>query len=295
MAAETRVATDDYELLDSGNGRKLERFGPIVLDRPCTQAVWRPRLAASAWAAADAAFDRESGNRWHRRERLPPYWVIRIEGLRIKLSATDFGHLGIFPEQRACWRWITQNLVSGDARPANSSLAVLNLFAYSGVATLVAARTGASVCHLDASRGMVTWARENAALNHLEHHPIRWIVEDCHKFLHREIRRGHRYAAIILDPPTFGRGQGGELYKIESDLPETLELCRQLLNDTPRFLLLSAHTPGFSPRVLENLLAQALQGLAGIVESGEMLLTGNPDVLPLPSGAWARWSAMPEK
>ncbi len=278
---------DDYELVDSGGGRKLERFGAVTLDRPCAQAVWRPRRPAAVWAAADASFDREQGNRWRRRERLPAQWVVRIGGLRLKLSATDFGHLGVFPEQREAWSWIEGRLARARSRAAAPR--VLNLFAYSGGATLAAARAGAEVCHLDASRGMVAWARENAALNGLEKHPIRWIAEDCHKFLHREIRRGRRYDAVILDPPTFGRGQSGELYKIESDLPETLELCRTLLSGAPIFVLLSAHTPGFSPIVLENLLGQAMTGAGGGIESGEMLLTGAPEALPLPSGAYARW------
>lgn len=280
---------DDYELLDSGHGRKLERFGAVTLDRPCAQAVWRPRLTASAWASATAFFEREGGNRWRGRERLPESWVVRIGDLRLKLSATDFGHLGVFPEQRENWAWIERHLAVGSR--ASPPPQALNLFAYSGAATLAAARAGAAVCHLDASRGMVAWARENAALNALQERPIRWIVDDCHKFLHREIRRGRRYDAIILDPPTFGRGQSGELYKIESDLAETLELCRKLLSDAPRFVLLSAHTPGFSPRVLDNLLRQTLAGLGGRWECGEMLLTGGSDVLPLPSGAWARWTA----
>lgn len=281
---------DDYELLDSGHGRKLERFGAVTLDRPCAQAVWRPRLPASVWANATAFFEREGGNRWRGRERLPESWVLRIGELRLKLSATDFGHLGVFPEQRENWAWIERHLASA-SRASSPPPQALNLFAYSGAATLAAARAGAAVCHLDASRGMVAWARENAALNALSERPIRWIVDDCHKFLHREIRRGRRYDAIILDPPTFGRGQNGELYKIESDLAETLELCRKLLSEAPRFVLLSAHTPGFSPRVLDNLLRQTLAGLGGRLECGEMLLTGGPEVLPLPSGAWARWTA----
>lgn len=280
----------DYELIDSGGGRKLERFGRYTLDRPAAQAAWRPRKDAGAWGGANASFDRENGNRWRRRETLPPQWTIRIDGMTLKLSATDFGHLGVFPEQRESWRWIGERIESAAARRAGAEPPrVLNLFAYSGAATLAAARAGATVCHLDASRGMVTWARENAALNGLDAHPIRWIVEDCHKFLHREIRRGRRYEGIILDPPSFGRGQAGELYKIEADLPDTLELCRRLLSDDPLFVLLSAHTPGFTPRVLENLLAQTLGGVGGATEGGEMLLTGGAEVFPLPSGAWARW------
>ena len=274
-----------YELLDSGNGAKLERFGEVVLARPCAQAVWQPQCPAR-WKSADATFDREDGNRWHGRNRLPQEWVIDVDGTRFRLSGTDFGHLGIFPEQRAQWTWIRET-VAAAGRPVR----VLNLFAYSGGSTLAAARGGAEVCHLDASKGMVQWARANAALNGLESHPIRWIVDDAHKFLNREIRRGRRYDGIILDPPTYGRGGNGETYKIERDLTETLRLCRALLSDSPLFLLLSAHTPGHTPIVLGNVLTQALRGLGGAVTSGEMVLAGAPDVFPLPSGAYARWQA----
>jgi len=303
----------DYSLLDSGNGKKFERFGNVTLVRPCAQAVWQPALPATEWARATASFDREDGNRWEGRGRLPDSWNIRIDGLAFKLSGTNFGHLGIFPEQRAQWQWIqeriskvlkcesskvpTQPSPTGDndnfrtleLSHFRTSPQVLNLFAYSGGATMAAALGGAAVCHLDASKGMVQWARENAALNNLHDRPIRWIDDDAHKFLHREIRRGNRYDAIILDPPTFGRGQNNEMYKIERDLPETLSLCKQLLSPTPLFILISAHTPGFSPTVLQNVLGQTMGN--GHCTCGEMLLTGAEGVLPTPSGTWARWTA----
>ena len=275
------------ELLDSGFGRKLERFGDYVLARPCSQAVWKPRLPRSEWERADASFDREDGQQWHNRSALPDYWDVSVDGQRFRLAGTDFGHLGIFPEQRAQWRWIRER-IAARAAEGSGRASLLNLFAYSGGSTVAAALAGASVCHLDASKGMVDWAHENARINGLADHPIRWIPEDAHKFLAREIRRGRRYDAIVLDPPTFGRGRDGEMYKIERDLPETLRLCRELLSDHPLFLLLSAHTPGLTPVVLGNLLSQALDGLSPAVESGEMLLAGGRDVLPLPSGAFAR-------
>ena len=268
------------ELLDSGFGRKLERFGDYVLARPCSQAVWKPRLPRSEWERADASFDREDGQQWHNRSALPDYWDVSVDGQRFRLAGTDFGHLGIFPEQRAQWRWIRER-IAARAAEGTGGASLLNLFAYSGGSTVAAALAGASVCHLDASKGMVDWAHENACINGLADHPIRWIPEDAHKFL-------ARYDAIVLDPPTFGRGRDGEMYKIERDLPETLRLCRELLSDRPLFLLLSAHTPGLTPIALGNLLSQALDGLRPHVESGEMLLTGGPDVLPLPSGAFAR-------
>ena len=241
---------DDYELLDSGDGRKLERFGAYTLARPCSQALWRPSLPAAEWARADASFDREDGNRWHNRAGIPKSWEIETAGIRFKLGGTDFGHLGIFPEQRAQWRWIRETVAAAKASGRAPSL--LNLFAYSGGSTLAAALGGAEVCHLDASKGMVEWARENAKLNGLAASPVRWIVDDAHKFMQREIRRGRRYDAIVLDPPSFGRGAGGEMYKIERDLKTTLALVKELLSDAPLFVLFSSHTPGLSPVVAET-------------------------------------------
>ncbi len=279
---------NDYELLDSGNGAKLERFGNLTLARPCAQAVWTPQHPA-LWKRADATFDREEGNRWHGRNRLPKEWSINVDGTSFRLSGTDFGHLGIFPEQRAQWAWIKETVRTAKAQKRD--VRVLNLFAYSGGSTLAAAHGGAEVCHVDASKGMVQWARGNADLNGLSHHPIRWIVDDVHKFMNRELRRGRKYNGIILDPPTYGRGGNGETYKIERDLTETLRLCRALLSDAPLFLLLSAHTPGHTPIVLNNILTQALRGLGGTFSAGEMCLSGAPETFALPSGAYVRWQA----
>lgn len=279
--------TAGYALLDSGFGRKLERFGNVVLARPCAQAIWKPRLSRHVWSQADATFDREEGNHWEGRSRLPAHWILDESGIRFHLAVTDFGHLGIFPEQRAQWQWIRETVRAARA-VRQGPITVLNLFAYSGGSTLAAAQGGASVCHLDASRGMVQWASENAELNGIS--TVRWIVDDAHKFLAREARRGRHYDGIILDPPTFGRGEGGEMYKIERDLPDTLSACRALLSENPLFLLFSAHTPGLSPQVGGNLLQQAMDGCSGEIETGEMLLTGEADVLPLPSGTYARWS-----
>ncbi len=272
---------DDYELIDSGDGKKYERFGNVSLVRPCSQAMWLPDEQTS-WRRATATFDREEGNRWHNRGALPKEWTIETAGIRFRLSGTDFGHLGIFPEQRAQWRWIRDAVAKECER--NSALSVLNLFAYSGGSTMAAALGGASVCHLDASKGMVQWARDNAALNGLKEHPIRWIADDAHKFMEREIRRGRRYDAVVFDPPTFGRGANGEMYKIERDLKKTISLVRELLSQNPLFVLFSSHTPGLSCTVAENILAQAFPS-AGI-ESGEMLLEGRSR--PCPSGIYCR-------
>ena len=311
---------EDYDLLDSGDGRKLERFGRYVLARPCSQALWRPSRPKADWDRADASFDREDGNRWHGRSNLPKEWTIETAGVKFKLGGTDFGHLGIFPEQRAQWNWIREIVkwrsggveewrsgeVESDSRTQNSELGtrntehgtqnsklktqnsklptVLNLFAYSGGSTIAAAQGGAEVCHLDASKGMVQWARANVELNGLKEHPIRWITDDAHKFMEREIRRGRRYDAIIFDPPTFGRGANGEMYKIERDLKKTLSLVKSLLSEKPLFVLFSSHTPGLSCTVAANILGQTFP--AAHIETGEMLLEGRS--LPCPSGIYCR-------
>ncbi len=283
-------AKSDYELIDSGRGRKFERFGKHTLVRPCSQAVWNPSLTETEWDSASATFDRTEGNCWHNRGNIPDEWQITVAGINFMLSGTDFGHLGIFPEQRAQWEWI-QKTVTAAVKKRSEPLKVLNLFAYSGGSTLAAALSGAHLCHLDASKGMVGWARRNAETNGLKDHPIRWIADDAHKFMCRELRRESKYDAIILDPPTFGRGQKNEMYKIENDLPETLNLCRQLLSDDPAFILLSAHTPGYSPVVLQNILGQSMNSLKGSTEAGEMLLTGAEGILSTPCGVYAHWCA----
>jgi len=278
-----------YELLDSGSGNKLERFGPYTLARPCATAVWEPSLPASAWNEATARFGRDGGNSWTFRQALPASWNIAIDGLTFKLSSTGFGHVGVFPEQRQCWKRIDE-MIAGRRHGRATPVSVLNLFAYSGGSTLAAARAGAHVCHLDASRGMVARARENAALNGTEKAPIRWIVDDVTKFLDREARRGSRYDAIVLDPPSFGRGKSGEVYKIETDLLPTLVKCASLLTEQPLFVLLSCHTPAFSPLVLEHVLRQSIGKRKGRIECGEMVLTGGPGVMNLPSGTYASWN-----
>lgn len=277
---------NSYSLLDSGFGRKLERFGPVVLDRPCSQAVWKPTQDAGEWKRAGAIFTRETDTRWDAKQELPESWTIETGGVRFKISPTDFGHLGIFPEQNRFWQWIQDFL---PAHTAKREVHVLNLFAYSGGSTMAAAKAGAHVCHLDASKGMVAWARENAALNDVQDAPIRWIVEDVTKFLMREQRRGKRYDAIILDPPTFGRGSKGEVFKIETDVINLLEQCRALLTPNPLFMLFSCHTPGFSPLVMHNLLDQLMTAHKGTIDCGEMFLDGGAGVYPLPSGTYARW------
>lgn len=280
--------SNGYELLDSGNERKLERFGSVTMVRPSASAVWKPALPESAWNGAMAWFDRDGGNSWTFRQPLPDTWDISVDDILFKLSTTNFGHLGIFPEQRKSWKWIQDTVTSAQKR-RKEQLSILNLFAYSGGASLAAAKAGAKVCHLDASKGMVTRARENAHINGMEEAPIRWIVEDVTKFLDREERRNNRYDGIILDPPSFGRGKSGEVYKIERDIMTTLGKCVTLLSDEPVFVLFSCHTPAFTPLVMQNTLGQVIGARKGILNSGEMLLEGKPDVNPLPSGTFASW------
>lgn len=262
-----------YSLLDSGNQKKFERFGPVCIVRPCSQALWKPHL--ESWEAADAVFSRDKGNEW--KGKLPSSWVTKHDELKFKLTATDFGHLGIFPEHSFLWKWAADLVKPGSN--------VLNLFAYSGGATLALARAGANVCHVDASQGMVKWARENAALNGLENHPIRWIVDDAMKFLKREIRRGRRYDGILFDPPSFGRGSKGEVFKIERDIQELLHLCKELLSKDPLFMTCSNHTSGMSPKVMEHLFAEILPGE---IEAGELLLHSE-NGRDIPTGTYARW------
>ena len=278
---------DDYELLDSGDGRKLERFGKYVLARPCSQAMWRPALPSSQWRSADASFDREDGNRWHGRTNLPGEWRIETAGIRFKLGGTDFGHLGIFPEQRAQWRWIKDR--TSAARP--SGLKALNLFAYSGGATLAAAAGGAEVYHVDASKGMVSWAKENAAACKLSDAPVRWLVDDCIKFVQREIRRGNKYDIIIMDPPSYGRGPGGEVWKLENEVYGFVELCSELLTEDSLMVLINSYTTGLSPSVMEYILGETVQKqFGGSTTSDEIgIPVSSKPGRVLPCGASAIW------
>ena len=259
-----------YQLLDSGNEKKLERFGDYTLIRPSPQALWRPQ-EAKLWEGVDATFVR--GKPW---KGLPKSWTLTHSALTFKIVPTEFGHLGLFPEHAQHWNWMASKL-----KP-NSK--VLNLFAYSGAATLFLAKKGHRLCHLDASKGMIEWGRDNAKLNQLEKAPIRWIVDDALKFLRRETKRNQTYDALLLDPPSFGRGPQGQIFKIEEEILPLLELCKQVLKPAPSFILLTCHTPGLTPKVLDHLLSQTFPNLS--IESGEMVLPHKN--FPLPSGSYAR-------
>jgi 23S rRNA (cytosine1962-C5)-methyltransferase len=278
-----------YQLIDSGNGKKLERFGSYTLCRPCSQAVWAPILPQHVWASADASFDRTEKKGWEYKIKFPDEWVLDTKHIRFLLRTTDFGHLGIFAEQLPFWSWIRSTILTAKEK-RNSPPKVLNLFAYSGGSSLAASLGGAQVCHVDAAKGMVDWARENAKLNGLEKAPIRWIVDDALKFLIREAKRGVQYDAIILDPPTFGRGAKGEIFKIEEQISPLLEAIKALLSDAPLFILFSCHTPGWTPITLQQLLHQ-LRLPKGVIEGGEMVLQSEKEhaTYAIPSGVYAIW------
>lgn len=266
-----------YALLDSGNGEKWEQFGAYSVIRPAAQAVWRPNYPLVEWKG-DGHFTRKGAMRWTK--SAPKNWKVTIHGITFLLKPTDFGHLGVFPEHQEIWRRAEKWIVRGET-------SVLNLFAYSGGATLALAKAGAALCHVDASKGMVQWARENAKENGLEGEAIRWIVDDVNKFLDREIKRERTYDGIILDPPSYGRGASGEVFKFEQDIVPLLEKCFSLLSKTPKFIYLSCHTAQITPQILANLLARNRKGT---IDMGELSLKGEQGVLPLPSGVFAEWT-----
>jgi 23S rRNA (cytosine1962-C5)-methyltransferase len=287
------INTDSgYALLDSGNMQKLERICPYALIRPALQAVWKPRLAATEWNRADGLYVRSSdeGGAWEWRRKVSREFEILFNHLSFHLKLTNFGHLGLFPEQAANWDWLRSKIRERMRRTNDRNLHVLNLFAYTGGSSLAASQAGAHVVHVDAAKGVVDWARKNAELCALDDRPIRWLVDDALKFVKREERRGAAYQGIILDPPSFGRGPQGEVFKIENDLLPLLDACQSILAQDALFVLYSCHTPGFTPLVLENQLSGLLGKGKGGLESGEMVVAESGG-RALPSGAYARWSA----
>jgi 23S rRNA (cytosine1962-C5)-methyltransferase len=279
---------DQYRLLDFGDGRRLECFAGLVLDRPCPGAERLVRRAPQSWAAADARFERSSEDQgdWLSERALPERWTIAWNSMRLELKPTQFGHLGIFPEQAANWEWIARQV-----RAAAAPLRVLNLFAYTGGSTLAAAAAGAEVTHVDAARNIVAWARRNAELSGLSAAPVRWITEDALKFVRRELRRGRHYDAVILDPPSYGHGSHGEVWRLVEHLPELLAICARLMDSGPRFLLLSAHTPGFGPERLRAMVAEAMGGTTVGQASANDLQLRSVAGQDLPSGSVVRWWA----
>lgn len=278
----------EYELIDTDGGRRLERWKDYLLIRPDPQVIWKGVSDSPLWGKADGSYFRSErgGGSWSRDSKLPQEWRIsyRPLGLTFRIRPMGFKHTGLFPEQAVNWDWF-----SGLIRDAGRPVRLLNLFAYTGGATLAAARAGASVTHVDAAKGMVAQARENAALSGLSDAPVRWIVDDCRKFVEREIRRGSRYDAVILDPPSYGRGPAGEVWKLEESIHPFLEMCTRLLSDDPLFVLLNSYTAGLSPAAMGYLLGLTMKGFGGRVESDEVGLPVSQTGLILPCGAAARW------
>ena len=283
------AAWDDYGLIDSGAGRKLERYGAYRVVRPEPQCLWRPALADAAWASADAVFDpdgEEDAGRWRYSGPAPAPFPLAWRGVKFLGRFTPFRHLGFFPEQAANWDWLAARLVAS-RKPDK----ILNLFGYTGVASLVCAHAGASVAHVDASRRAVAWARENAELSGLAERPIRWLTEDARKWVQREVRRGALYDGIILDPPKFGRGPGGEVWRLLEDLPELIAGCAALLSPDASFLLINAYAERLSGLALAGLLGQALADRDGVIDWGELALMEEKGERGVGVSFFARWSA----
>ena len=280
----------DYQLLDCGYGMKQEKWGAYTLVRPDPQIIW-PRRAGEHWDNWDGYYHRSEsgGGRWEFRRALPDAWKISYGSLTFRIHPTSFKHTGLFPEQAVNWDWFSARIAA--AKAAGREVSVLNLFGYTGAATCAAAAAGASVCHVDAAEGMVKWCRENAALSGLSDAPIRYITDDCLKFVRREIKRGRRYDAIIMDPPTYGRGSSGEMWKLEDHLWELLKDCREVLSDQPLFFLINAYTARLSPTVVVNLLGELMHGWNGKLTGGEVGLPIQADGKVLPCGIYGRWEA----
>lgn len=278
----------DYELIDCGGGEKLERWGDYILVRPDPQAIWQTPRTDPRWKRPDARYARSAsgGGHWAKKD-VPQRWCVGYGDLTFNIKPMNFKHTGLFPEQAANWDFCREAIRSA-GRPVN----VLNLFAYTGGATVACAAAGASVCHVDAARGMVAWAKENARSSGVEDKPIRWIVDDCGKFAEREIRRGKKYDGIIMDPPSYGRGPSGEIWKLEENLWPFVEMVSRLLSDEPLFFLINSYTTGLAPSVLTYILETLVtRRYSGHTESQELGLAVSSNGLSLPCGATGRWMA----
>ncbi len=280
-------AWKDYEVLDTSGGEKLERWGKYVLVRPDPQVIWNTPKDDPLWRKYDARYARSStgGGKWANL-RLPEHWQVKYRELTFNVKPMNFKHTGVFPEQAANWDFIMET-IRGAGRPINA----LNLFAYTGGATLACAAAGASVCHVDAAKGMVAWAKENAKSSGFEDRPIRWIVDDCAKFVEREIRRGRRYDAIIMDPPSYGRGPSGEIWKLEENLWPFVQLVSQVLSDKPLFVIINSYTTGLAPSVVGYIMDSIFtKRFGGHSECGELGLPVKDSGLVLPCGSTGRWT-----
>ena len=279
----------DYELIDCSDGERLERWGDIVLIRPDPQIIWKTPKKDPLWKQAHARYHRSSsgGGAWQFYKNMPKQWKIKYKDLTFGIKPMGFKHTGVFPEQAVNW-----DFAAGKIKNAGRPVKVLNMFAYTGAATLACLNAGASVCHVDASKGMVQWAKENAELSSLSDKPVRWLVDDCVKFVQREQRRGNKYDGIIMDPPSYGRGPGGEVWKLEEQLFSLVDLCSGILSDNPVFFILNSYTTGLSPSVMEYLLGVMLRSrFGGSVSSSEIGLHVTATGLALPCGSTAIWQS----
>ena len=277
----------EYEILDTSSGDKLERWGDVTLVRPDPQIIWKSPKRSDMWSRADGIYHRsdKGGGQWEFRRKLPQSWQINYGELKFNIRPTGFKHTGLFPEQAVNWDFMAEKIKQA-GRPIN----VLNLFAYTGGATLACANAGASVAHVDASKGMVQWARENAQASGLSDKPIRWLVDDCEKFVRREIRRERRYDAIVMDPPSYGRGPGGEVWKLEDCIYDLVQTCAGVLSDKPLFFLLNSYTTGLSPSVMAYILKDVLcTKFGGKVTADEIGLPVKATGSVLPCGSTAIW------
>lgn len=277
----------DYELIDTADGEKLERWGQYTLRRPDPQVIWSAQKSSKEWKNADAHYHRSSkgGGEWEYKRKLPEKWTISFGPLSFYIEPTGFKHTGLFPEQAVNWKWMMEKIQS-----AGRPIKVLNLFAYTGGATVASAYAGAEVCHVDASKGMVTWAKENMELSGLGNKPVRFIVDDVMKFVQREKRRGKTYDAIIMDPPSYGRGPNKEVWKIEDSLYGFVEECLDILSPDPLFFLINSYTAGFSPYVLSNILQSTVgTKYQGKISCGEVGIPVSGKDIVLPCGIYGRW------
>ena len=284
----------EYEVIDTSDGEKLERWGKYILLRPDPQVIWSTRKSNPNWKKLNGHYHRSNkgGGEWEFFS-LPEQWSINYRNLTFQLKPFSFKHTGLFPEQATNWDWFSSIIKAAKLKAPNKEIKVLNLFAYTGGATLSAAAAGASVTHVDASKGMVQWAKENAISSGLKDAPIRWLVDDCVKFVEREIRRGNKYDGIIMDPPSYGRGPKGEIWKIEESIFPFIELTSQILSDEPLFFLINSYTTGLQPAVLSYMMnATLVKRFGGRVEAGEIGLPVSSNGLILPCGASGRYSRL---
>jgi 23S rRNA (cytosine1962-C5)-methyltransferase len=287
------TTTRDYELLDSGDGEKLERYGAVTLSRPDPQALWPKKLPENMWRGAKAKFARTEKSGWRVEAGTPKEWNVAFGAMTFLVKPTAFKHVGVFPEQLANWEWsmdlIRRGLKEKHPLPGEEPLSVLNLFGYTGGATIAALLAGASVTHVDASKVAIEWAKKNAELSGVIDRPVRWMLDDARSFLRREIKRGKKYDAIIMDPPAFGHGAKGELWKIEQHLLDLFSLCKSVLSSTPLFFLVNGYASGYSAISYQNNLMEAMQGHSGSIEIGELTIEESRAKRLLPAGIFARW------